>query len=359
MFNGPHPRHVNEISAEWLTAMLQESGVLSQNAKVTGVAAQVIGEGVGFLSRVGRVRLRYDRAEPHAPDSVVVKIEPESENFREIGDEFHAFEREIRFYREVATRVPIRLPRIYGTLTEPPDYAIVMEDLSFCTPGDQLVGLHTDHVIAASRLMGHIQARFWNNEAIESLAWMPRTNAFGDRYRENWPSFVKYASERISPAAMNVGERVGASLDWLEAEMHRAPPTVVHNDLRADNLLFGKPDTEEAVFIVDWQLATRSMGAFDVARLLGGSEPPAERSGHQFEVLRFWHNTLTENGVTAYSWDDAIYHFRVGALAMLEIPVGFHEVAVSQGGRGIELIDLISRRAFASVLEIDAISVLP
>lgn len=354
----PHPQHVSDISSDWLTATLQEGGVLSK-ATVVGVDTKVIGEGVGFLSSVGRVQLQYDREEPDAPETVVVKIEPEKETFREIGDEFHAFEREIRFYREVATQVPIRLPRIYGTLMDPPDYAIVMEDLSFCTPGDQLLGMHTDRVIAATRVMAHIQARFWNNSATESLSWMPLTNAFGDRFREHWPSFIAYAEERISPAAMTIGAQVGTALEWLEAEMHRAPPTVVHNDLRADNLLFGEPDTDEAVFIVDWQLATRSMGAFDVARLVGGSELPAERSGHQFEVLRAWHDTLMENGVTDYGWDDAVHHFRVGALAMLEIPVAFHEAALSQGGRGIELIDLITRRTFASALETDAASILP
>jgi len=358
MPKGPHPRHVNDISPEWLTAALQEGGTLS-DATVIGVETKVIGEGVGFLSSVGRIQCRYDRTEPHAPASVVVKIEPEMETFRKIGEDFHAFEREIRFYREVASQVPIRFPRIYFTLMEPPDYAIVMEDLSFCTPGDQLMGMHTDQVIAAARMMAHIQARFWNNEAAESLSWMPRTNAFGDGFRESWPSFVAYARERISPEAMKIGERVGQAVDWLESEMRGAPATVVHGDLREDNLLFGPPDTEEAVFIVDWQIATRSMGAFDVARLLGGSEPPAERSGHQFEVLRCWYDTLIDNGVKDYSWDDAVRHFRIGALAILEIPIRFHEAAVSQGGRGIELIDVITRRMFASALEVDAPSVLP
>lgn len=358
MPKGPHPRHVSDITPDWLTEALREGGVLSK-AAVASVDTKVIGEGVGFLSSVGRIQLRYDRTDERAPSSVVIKIEPERENFRELGDELHAFEREIRFYREVANRVPIRLARVYFSLVEPPDYALVMEDLSFCTPGDQVRGMHTDQVIAATRVLAHIQAAFWDNQGTASLSWMPRTNAIGQWYRKNWSSFVEYATDRISPEAMAVGERVGGTLEWLEAEMRLAPPTIVHGDLRADNLLFGPPDTEDAVFIVDWQIATRSMGAFDVARLLGGSEPPAERRGHQLEVLRSWHNTLTENGVDDYSWDDAVRHLRIGTLAALEIPVAFHEIAVSQGGRGIELMDIITRRMFTSALEIDAVSVLP
>lgn len=355
---GPHPRHVSDITPAWLTAVLRESGTLS-GAAVIGVDAGVIGEGVGFLSSVGRVQLTYDTKESNAPDSVVVKIEPESESFREIGNELHAFEREIRFYREVATQLSIRLPRTYATVMEPPDYVIIMEDLSYCRPGDQIAGLHTRGVVATARVMAHIQASFWNNAATESLSWMPRTNAFGEGYREHWPGFVEYARDRISPEAMRIGHRVGACVDWIEEEMTRAPTTVVHNDLRADNLLFDETGAEETVFIVDWQLATRSMGAFDIARLLGASEPRAERSGHQLEVVRAWYDTLVANGVSDYTWDDAMYHVRVGALAMLEIPLAFREVVVNQGGRGIDLMDLITRRAFAFVEEIDAASVLP
>ena len=358
MSTGPHPQHVTDISPEWLTALLSQGGTLAGNTRVIDVDTKIIGEGVGFLSSVARVRLQYDPDQGGAPESLIVKIEPEAEDLREVGDEMHAFEREIRFYTEVAARVPVRLPRVYATLMEPPDYAIVMEDLSYCTPGDQLVGMHTDQVIAAIRVMARIQARFWNNDAIKSLSWMPRETSFRDHFHDNWPSFVSYASERIGAEAMSIGQSVGAALEWLETEMRRAPPTVVHNDLRADNLLFGTPDTDEVVFIVDWQLATRSMGAFDAARILGGSEPPAERTGHHFEVLRAWHDTLLENGVNDYSWEDAVRHFRIGVLAMLEVPVRFLPFALKQGGRGVDLVDRMTRRLYACALEVDAASVL-
>ncbi len=69
-----------------------------------------------------RVKLTYDQPEAGAPATVIVKIEPPNELFRRMGEEFHAFEREIRFYRDVAGRVKVRLPKIYYTLAEAPDY---------------------------------------------------------------------------------------------------------------------------------------------------------------------------------------------------------------------------------------------
>ena len=40
-----------------------------------------------------------------APESVVVKIEPESKSYKQYGTETHAFEREIRFYNTIAKNI--------------------------------------------------------------------------------------------------------------------------------------------------------------------------------------------------------------------------------------------------------------
>ena len=116
-----NPRHVSEISAAWLDEILRDDGATQSH--VVGVESKVIGEGIGYLSSVARVKLTYDdpkAIERGAPASVVVKIEPECDEFRRMGQEFHAFEREIRFYREIASRVKIRLPKIYFTIAQSP-----------------------------------------------------------------------------------------------------------------------------------------------------------------------------------------------------------------------------------------------
>ncbi len=59
------------------------------------------------MSSVIRASLDYDVEDKDAPKSVVVKIEPESETFHRFGDELNAFQREIRFYKEVASNVRV------------------------------------------------------------------------------------------------------------------------------------------------------------------------------------------------------------------------------------------------------------
>ena len=353
-----HPLHPEEITAEWITYALRAGGVLNK-ASVKDIKKEILGAGKGFLSSDVRVRVEYDIAEGDAPNSLVVKIEPESESFREFGDELNAFQREIRFYKVVARNVPIRLPDIYFTVDEPPAYSMLMEDLSAFTPGDQVIGMHEKQVLSTVEALARLQSRYWNNSTLEALRWMPTTNSISIDYEEKWDSFVKHFGKYADPQGLKVGERLGNSISWLENEISKRPKTIVHSDLREDNLLFGKPDSGEEVLILDWQLAIRSMGAFDVARLMGGSELPSERKGHQFRVLRRWYDTLINEGIEGYTWEEAVRDFRLGALACLTYPVHFHEGVIGAEGRTMELVKVLISRHFSSVVDLNAETVLP
>ncbi len=353
------PRQLDAITPAWLTQALHSGGVLPPDAAVTDVAVTPIGEGVGFLSRVARCVLTCAGAPAGAPASVVVKIEPDAGAYRALGDALHAFEREIRFYREIAPHVPVRLARLYFAATEPPDFALVMEDLSFARPGDQVAGLHADQVLATARLVGRLQGRFWDNAALAALEWMPCSNHVELDYRANWPAFVAHFGDLVGAEGLAIGARLGEHVAWLEAEIAKRPRTVVHSDLRADNLLFGPADGDDAVLIVDWQLAIRSMGAFDIARLTGGSELPDERRGHHFDVLAAWYEALRDAGVTGYTTTDALRDFRLGVLYALCYPVHFLPGALQAAGRSRQLVEAICRRLFTAAVEIDAAAVLP
>ncbi len=352
------PTQLEHLTAEWFTTGLDDSGCLG-GAVVTGIDVSPIGVQFGFLSTVGRVALTYDRPAATAPATVVVKLEPDAGALRDFGDELHAFEREIRFYREVAPHAPIRLARLYFAANEPPDFAIVMEDLSFARPGDQVAGLHARQVQKAAANMGRLQGRYWGDEALAGQGWMPETNATGIDFDQKWPSFVRHFGRCLEPAGLELGDRLVGKMSWVDAEIALRPRTIVHTDLRADNLMLGEEGTPEEILILDWQLAIRSMGAFDVARLMGGSELPDERRGHQLDVLRSWHDAILEQGVTDYSWDDACRDLRLGALSVLCYPIHFHDGLLDATGRAMAVVETMIRRLFDSATEMDAGSVLP
>lgn len=352
------PTNLGELRKEWFTEGLRDAGVL-ESASVTDFSVEPIGAEFGFLSTVGRVSLSYDRAEDGAPATLVVKLEPDGGTLRQMGDELHAFEREIRFYQEVAPVAPIRLARLYFAATEPPDYAMVMEDLTFAEPGDQVKGLHADLVHKIAKDIGRLQGRYWGDAALSGLEWMPETNGAGADFRDLWDSFVEHFGYILTPEGRVLGDRVVEQMTWVDAEIAKRPKTIVHSDLRADNLMLGPVGTPEEVLILDWQLTIRSMGAFDVARMMGGSELPAERHGHQLDVLRSWHDALLEEGVTDYDWDEALRDLRLGALSAMSYPVHFHQGVIDATGRAKAVVEVICQRLFDSAAEMNAGSVLP
>ena len=352
------PENVSDINPDWLTHVLRSAGTL-RNAAVTDAQVEVVGAEAGFMSSVARVLLQYDRREPDAPSSVIVKLQPPSDApFATNERELHAFEREVLFYRDVGPRAPVRIPKVYATLLEPPHAALVMEDLSFASLGDQVAGLHTEQAILVARAIARLHAQYWDNDALAELAWMPHENRFEVDFAEKWPRFLELFSGLLSAEAIDIGDALCERLPALCAKVNQRPSTIVHQDLRADNLAFLDGADGEEVVILDWQIAVRGMGALDIARLLGGSEPRAERRGHQLEVVRAWYDGLLAGGVHDYAWEEALDDFRLGALMVLSVPVHFCGDPPDPESRLEVLVHTMIRRLYNSALEVNAIEVL-
>lgn len=278
------PQNTNAISAEWIDGVLRSAGAISSQ-RVVGVEVRPIGDSIGYLSTMAVVTLTYEPPQiadnDSAPSSLVVKLEPAAGAFREAERKYRAFEREALFYRHVASQVDVRVPRVYRAEAGPEGSVLVMEDLSRLACGDQVRGMRHAEVIATVRQIGRVHAAYWNNDRLASLDWLPDHDPFwSDGYAEHWPGFAREYEVRLGAEGVALGEALLRNLAWLSGRLAERPSSFVHADLRADNLLFGAPHTVDAVVILDWQLATRSLAAIDPTRLLGGSEPgvAAQRS---------------------------------------------------------------------------------
>jgi Phosphotransferase enzyme family len=359
------PQNVGEISAAWVEEVLRAAGAIA-GERIVGVRLRPIGESQGFLSSMAAVDLTYEGAatgngQLAPPASVVVKLEPAAGVFRDAERNYKAFEREAMFYRDVAGHVTVRVPRVFYAHAGPDGSVLVMEDLTRLNCGDQVRGMRHEEVIATVRQIGRVHAAFWNNERLSGLPWLPDHDQFWFAgYEEHWPGFAREYEVRLGPEGLALGEGVLKHLDWLKARIAERPASLIHADLRADNLLFGEPRSADAVVIVDWQLATRSMGAVDPTRLLGGSEPASQRNGHHLEVFTAWHETLLEHGVTGYEFDEALADFRLGALYNLLVPVLAYGFTVgSTSIRTARLVDTQVERMYVSASELEVGKLLP
>ena len=353
-----HPKHPDDITPQWLTYALRRAGILT-NSTVKSIKKETMAEGKAWLSTIVRVEAEYDFLEVGVPTSFVLKLLSESRLSREARYELSAYEREINFYNKLAGKIPIRLPKLIYSENGYHSNLMLMEDLSYLTPGDQVIGMNHKQVLTTLGSLAKVHGTYWNNPELDTLEWIPTTNNIEVDYNENWDSFVELCGYFIDPLGMKIGEKLRPHISWLFDEIASRPKTLTHDDMKVDNLLFGESSADEAVIILDWQFAIRSMGATDVARLIGGSELPSERNGRQFEALRYWYDNLLEEGVTNYSWEEAQRDFRLGALSCLSFPVHFHKGIVRAEGRALEYVKAMYSRLFLLVVEIEADSVLP
>jgi aminoglycoside phosphotransferase (APT) family kinase protein len=354
------PRTLNQITPDWLTRILRRDGCIGRSA-VNTIAVEGIGAEVGFLDVLARLRLTYDQPEGNAPASVVVKLPAPDGIYRRIGSFYHAYEREIRFYAEAAPCSPLCLPRCFcGAMDRQADsYVLVLEDLQSLAAGDQVEGLTAAQARACVETIGRFHAAWWNPRKLAALGWMPHRNIQPSRYHSAWPTFRQTIGSLLGAQAVELGDQLDTHLEDLLCRIEEGPHTIVHSDFRADNFLFDEQLSPPSVVVLDWQLAIRSRGALDVARLLCGSLASAERARCERDVLQRWHGTLEAGGVRDYSFQQALEDYRRCALVCLYYPVTIHAAEEAAGARGTALAQAQIERFFTAALELDAASLLP
>src|SRR5262245_55376999 len=211
-----HPKTIEDISAPWMTDVLRSAGIL-RRATVRAVDVHAIGQGVGFLSGRARVSISYDQAEEGAPATVVVKLPASIKEGADFAESTHAYEREIRFYREVAPCTPIRVPRMFATIMEPADnvFILVMEDLKGLTVGDQVLGMTRAQVLAAVQTIAPLHSHWWNGDRRPALPWVPSVeqqlqmlSLTPDAIRAAWPLFLDSFGDALPPGGRALGERI-------------------------------------------------------------------------------------------------------------------------------------------------------
>src|SRR5436190_164344 len=98
-------RRPDDLTESWLSSALGSGPV---------AAFDVAAVGTGQMSNSYRVSLTYD-GDAAGPASVVVKLAAADETSRSTGVGLGAYEREVRFYRELAPRIGGPLPACHAS----------------------------------------------------------------------------------------------------------------------------------------------------------------------------------------------------------------------------------------------------
>ncbi|MHB8576765.1 MAG: protein kinase family protein, partial [Dehalococcoidia bacterium] len=197
------PATLDEVTPEWLTHALREGGLLG-DAAVTGMQRQIIGEGSGFVGLLARLTLEYDRSIEGAPRTLIVKLPSSMPMARALANFFRFYEREIRFYREVAQQSTLRTPRCYASAMDPAagNFILLLEDLSAFRLGDQLASCSIDDARLAIEELARFHADWWESPRLEALDWMllpsdPLNRLAGPQLVQTLPVLIERYGEYV------------------------------------------------------------------------------------------------------------------------------------------------------------------
>ena len=338
----------------WLTEALQHAGVLGE-AAVTQVERQRIG--TGQIGQNVAFSLTYDRPAPDAPTSVVGKFPSPEPRGRAAAKTFRLYEREVRFYQEIAATVDIRVPGCYlaDIDLDTCDFVLLFEDLRPAVQGNQVAGCTLDEAMLAMDELAGLHAPRWGDPTLADIEWLGQqenaqsTAMIAAAYQGLWPGFVAQYGSSLSSDALTLGEKFGASLgDWVRS---RTPPyCVVHGDYRLDNLMFGTAEGGYPLTTVDWQTVAHGSGILDAAYFIGNGLRVADRRAHEMELQKRYHDALIARGVDDYEWERCNADYKGATLSGVLMVVIASQVVASDE-RGAAMWVAWAERSFSHAID--------
>ncbi len=314
----------------------------------------------GFFTQIYRLRLAYFKYEPQLPETLVVKLDQKGPCLGKMTERPHALVDEVHFYSEVAPLTEnLKVPHCYyGDYNHTTNSGmLILEDLSHLKGCDDLLGMSLQESAVALCAIARLHARWWNQPEPTTLEWLPDNNyVLADEFCSHWKNFKKNHEFRLSTHQVELGDKLMTKMKSLLLVAKTRPQSIIHGDLRADNLRYLPGKTDSMTFL-DWQQTEYAMPAFDFVRLACESR---DSSMKDLGILAtIWHKALLANGVRRYSYGDCLFDIRLATLIGLHIPVVCHaHFKESQCERGRELVKTMTRRYFTAAERLYAKEVL-
>ncbi|MHB8693875.1 MAG: phosphotransferase [Solirubrobacteraceae bacterium] len=336
------PRTIDEVDSVWL------SEVLAADVEVVGV------EGVGspMTSQLHRVILRSPEG---LPDSVIVKLALDGP-IRAFLDGVGAYTRELTFYEGLAPSVPVRVPHPYAvrTASSSTDFALVIEDLAPLTSPDSLSGLDPSQAHSAVGALARFHAYSWEHPrladlsdrfpAIDSERGVAILTLEAGLFAQGWPLAKQYLGAELTTEVRHLGDHYAELVPAFVEEL-RTPKTIIHGELKSDNLFFSEHDEP---ILVDFQTVREAPGPIEIAYLLSQSMTTPARREIEQELVRRYYTELHDAGVDGYTWEQCWRQYTVGAAMYFSYPVmGFMQFEqTNERGRSL-LVEMVRRAAAA------------
>jgi hypothetical protein len=341
---------VDDLTPEWTTAVLAHNGIAATVSRVSTVPV-----GNGQMGSCYRLFIGYGAGD--GPDRLIVKLPATDAASRAAGQ--LGYRCETTFYREVADRVHLDIPRCYFAAMNAcgDGFTLVLEDLAPAEAGDQIAGCSLNQARAAAVNVAGLHAPTWNDPSIRELDWLIPDLA---AYPEMAAAFLVDATTQfldryeVTPdTAVTLRGFADRFVDWATGRPE--PFAMLHSDYRLDNLLFAESDSPRPVVAVDWQVVTVGSPLRDVAFLVATGLSTASRRAGERGIVEAYHRRLFALGVDGYSieqcWEDYRYGLFQGPLITV-----LGAFVAQPSARGDRMFAVMAERSSTAISDLDAMS---
>lgn len=330
---------IADVTAEWLTAVLQRSGSLSRGT----VVAFELDEGRGNWSSNARLGLRYSPdVAGERPSRLFLKM-----TATDLGDGETFGPSEVDYYTRDYIDVPeAPLIRCHDAAWSPSlqRYHILLDDVGETHEEAWARPPTLDYGLALAEAMATLHARWWG-EAKLAEAGAPihsgrfirdfvavaepgldhiisaAGNELGDALADHWPTTLRRLFARL-PQAM-IARTAGAN-----------GFTLIHGDPGAYNILIPRIG-QRPIYLIDrqpfnWSLTTW-LGVFDLVYAMVLGWDIATRRTLEMPVLAHYHAQLARRGVGDYGWDRLLDDYRLSIGTAVFIPVEYCRGGLNYG----------------------------
>jgi hypothetical protein len=337
-----------EVTARWL------SGVL--DVDVDSVEHSPVGDGLVGMN----LRVEIDGA-PEAPASVVIKMPSLDPTSRASGIGLRNYEREVKFYEQIAHTVEIRVPHCFHSDwdEETGEFVLVLEDMAPAEQGDQLAGTDTGRARDAVTELAKLHGARWGDETLSEYDWLSRRTSHDDAanlqmlYLAVFSGFAETYRRHLTSEAFELAESFGQRVgDWLDGR--NGPEAVTHGDYRLDNLLFATPAGGPPVTAVDWQTPGQGPPISDLSYFCGAGLLPDDRRLMERSLVDLYGASIAEFGVDLeadWLWEQ----YRHAAFSGVIMAVVASQI-VGESDRSEALFTTMATRHLQHALDLDSLA---
>ena len=348
------PLKPEQVTAAWLESVL--------DVTIDSAGVKSISEGRGFAGSVYRVHLSHGGSGAELPDTLIWKTISGDERTRRFLTTLNAYEKESRFYGQLASDIDMA-PRPYFSDfdSESGAFCLITEDVSYMRPGDQIEGCTFEEALSVVCEVARLHSAFWSERVEERPEWIPTFDE-GSGYFRRMHSIAWRRLERsfdhVPGGLIEAARRIAPCVPEIKTRLSLPPITLVHGDLRLDNVFLGDSSHREGIKLIDWQAIRLGRGIYDLAYFLSTSIPVDLRRQRQDELIATYSESLSLNGVTGYTLEDCNEDFRWALLDIVTFVGVIGSTLDFQSDRGLELADTIMSRLFHALEDNSALDLL-